>query len=118
MIRVALGGLCEKTVKGGCRVQSINRTGRVFAFVLTVVLLAVLILPTATHFAHADQQSFAPALAAPTISEIVGVQEGQSIKGRVNIEARVAGSNISKVVFNVSGPKTNTSTDRVAPYYY
>jgi hypothetical protein len=55
---------------------------------------------------------------APNITGFRGVQEGQSVSGRIAIEALVAGSNISRVRFDLNGPTPARHTERRAPYTF
>jgi hypothetical protein len=58
------------------------------------------------------------AVAGPAISGFTGVQEGQSISGKVAIAVQVTGSNIAQVVFQLDGPKPATHIEKNAPYTF
>ncbi len=87
---------------------------RPFIALLTIGLLTVLLIPLATRSSQAAQ----PLAAAPAVTALKGVVEGQSLKGKVAIEAIVAGTKITKVVFQLEGPKSKSYTERQAPYYF
>jgi glucose/arabinose dehydrogenase len=54
----------------------------------------------------------------PTISQIKGVQEGQSLAGTAVIEAVVSGQSIAQVNFQLTGPKAVSLVERFAPYVF
>jgi hypothetical protein len=54
----------------------------------------------------------------PTVTGFAGVIEGQAVFGTVTIEALVDGVNVSKAVFELSGPNAATWTEKNAPYYF
>ncbi|MCG8351595.1 MAG: hypothetical protein MI924_27835 [Chloroflexales bacterium] len=53
----------------------------------------------------------------PRITDIRGVQDGQTIRGRVVIEAQVTGTDIAQVTFTFAGPQSATWTEQRAPYF-
>jgi hypothetical protein len=85
---------------------------RPFIALFTVGLLAVLLIPLATRPSQA-----APTAATPTIV-LKGLAEGQTVAGKLAIEAVVSGSQISKVAFQLQGSKSKSYTDRSAPYFF
>jgi hypothetical protein len=53
------------------------------------------------------------------ITGFKGVQEGQALSGKViGIEALVARSDIASVMFELSGPKAMTKTEKLSPYVF
>ncbi|MEP7187976.1 MAG: Ig-like domain-containing protein, partial [Roseiflexaceae bacterium] len=58
------------------------------------------------------------AAAGPSITGFSGVQEGQTLGGKIAIVAQVAGDKIAKVVFQLDGPKPATYTEKTAPYTF
>jgi hypothetical protein len=92
-----------------------NRIIRPFIAVLTVGLLVALLIPLATRSSQAAQPT---AAANPSVTGFRGISEGQSINGKVAIEATVSGTQIEKVTFQLSGPKSTTQTDKHAPYFF
>lgn len=56
--------------------------------------------------------------AGPVVTGFKGVSEGEVLKGRVAIEALVSGQGIARVEFVLQGPKPDTHTEKVAPYYF
>jgi hypothetical protein len=79
----------------------------------TLALLIALLIPLATRLTRAESSN---AITAPVITDLIGVQEGQSISGSIVIEAKVAGDQIVKVTFRLSGPQQLSHTDRAFPY--
>ncbi|MEO7912208.1 MAG: glycoside hydrolase family 44 protein, partial [Roseiflexaceae bacterium] len=90
-----------------------HRTNRIIyplSFIFMIGLLVTLIIPLATQATQAAS--------SPTVTGFAGVQANQSLAGRVNIQALVAGQSIAKVVFQLSGPKSNSQTEKIAPYTF
>src|SRR5215213_3132235 len=58
------------------------------------------------------------AAAGPAITGFSGVQEGQTLGGKIAITAQVAGDKIVKVVFQLDGPQPLTYTEKTAPYTF
>src|SRR3954466_10310550 len=87
-----------------------NRIIYPLSLIFVIGLLVALIMPLATQRTQAAS--------GPTITGFTGVQANQLLAGRVNIQALVAGQSIAKVVFNLSGPKSNTQTEKTAPYTF
>jgi hypothetical protein len=92
-----------------------NRVMRLLAGLFTLALLVALLIPLATRATRAESSN---ATTAPVITDITGVQEGQSISGSVVIEAKIAGDQSVKVTFRLSGPQQMSHTDRTFPYYF
>ncbi|MEO7912521.1 MAG: hypothetical protein ABIV47_22970 [Roseiflexaceae bacterium] len=57
-------------------------------------------------------------VAGPTITGFSGVQEDQTLSGKIAIIAQIAGDKIAKVVFQLDGPKPVTFTEKTAPYTF
>jgi hypothetical protein len=77
----------------------------VFSFVLTLILVG--------HIsAQISKNCVTPSLT------LKGVEEGQVIKGTVAIEATVTGATVSKVTFQLSGPRQIVHTEKIKPYYF
>jgi hypothetical protein len=47
-----------------------------------------------------------------------GVTGGQALRGRIFIEALVQGSAITRVVFQLDGPRSATHTEYERPYFF
>ncbi len=54
----------------------------------------------------------------PAVTGFSGVGEGQVLAGTVVIEAFVSSPDVTRVQFDLSGPKAVTWTERVTPYYF
>ncbi len=74
--------------------------------ILTLAVIAVLAASATTAQA-----------AAPVIQQVLGIDHGAVINGRINITARVAGDP-DQVVFALSGPLSRTSVRDTSPYYF
>jgi hypothetical protein len=62
--------------------------------------------------------SATPAHAAdPVVRQVLGIDHGAAINGRINITARVGG-NPDQVVFALSGPLSRTSVRTASPYFF
>jgi uncharacterized protein YkwD len=74
-------------------------------------------VPTATSTAQVPTATPAPG-AGPQITSILGVQEGQALKGTVAIEVKLGSRDIAQVVFKLDGPKGTTWTEKNTPYFF
>ncbi len=80
---------------------------RLFAGLFVLSLLAVLVLPLATRRMSANTATF---------DGIVGITEGATASGRLNLQALTTG-NVREVGFRLSGPTPLAFTDKAAPYF-
>jgi parallel beta helix pectate lyase-like protein/pectate lyase-like protein len=96
-------------------VRSTNRVIRPFVIVLTVGLLVAILVPLATRSTRAGQGNTAQA--QPVVVGFNGLQEGQTLNGKVAIEAVVNGDKIDRVDFTLDGPKSGQFSDRRVPYF-
>jgi hypothetical protein len=92
-----------------------NRGMRLLAGIFTLALLVALLFPLATRATRAESSA---TTAAPVVTDITGVQEGQAISGSIVIEALVASDQIANVTFRLSGPQQISYIDRAFPYYF
>lgn len=58
-----------------------------------------------------------PACPGGTLERIEGVSEGQNVSGVLNIRAITSGPT-ARVVFDLSGPLTQSHTENIEPYYF
>lgn len=77
--------------------------------VLAGALLTLALGTAAVPDAHA---------APPVVTDFRGVQEDQTIRGTVGIQAIVSGTGITSVTFRLTGPRAITLAENVAPYFF
>jgi hypothetical protein len=78
--------------------------------VLLLLVLGTLLVPV--------EASAASQARGPQISAIAGVRAGDTLRGRVVIEAKVGGTRPRTVVFQLDGPQRHTHTEYGAPYFF
>jgi hypothetical protein len=68
--------------------------------------------PTPTRTATATRAG------GPEVTAFIGVRDGESVRGLVEIRAEASGTAIQHVDFRLTGPVTLTGRETVAPYYF